>query len=135
MNGVLLCYTNHLDGALARTKHKITSWGTFYDPVADKLLIGTVSVIIVSQYLSFYLALAIVLIELFLVSSAYFRYRGRVVPAKIMGKTKMVLQCFGVIFLLFYIVFGIGWFLVAAQYILYLAVVFALLSLFVFKSI
>lgn len=128
-------FSDALDGALARTKHRITSWGTFYDPVADKLLIGTVSVIIVSQYLSFYLALAIVLIELFLVSSAYFRYRGRVVPAKIMGKTKMVLQCFGVIFLLFYIVFGIGWFLVAAQYILYLAVVFALLSLFVFKSI
>jgi CDP-diacylglycerol--glycerol-3-phosphate 3-phosphatidyltransferase len=128
-------FSDALDGALARTKHKITSWGTFYDPVADKLLIGTVSVIIVSQYLSFYLALAIVLIELFLVSSAYFRYRGRVVPAKIMGKTKMVLQCFGVIFLLFYIVFGIGWFLVVAQYILYLAVVFALLSLFVFKSI
>jgi CDP-diacylglycerol--glycerol-3-phosphate 3-phosphatidyltransferase len=128
-------FSDALDGAIARTKHKITSWGTFYDPVADKLLIGSGSVSVVSKYLSFYLALAIVLIEIFLVSSAYFRYKGRVVPAKIMGKTKMVLQCFGVIFLLFYILFGGGWLLILAQYTLYIAIVFALLSLFIFKSI
>ncbi|HEU5114247.1 MAG TPA: CDP-alcohol phosphatidyltransferase family protein, partial [Candidatus Paceibacterota bacterium] len=42
-------FSDALDGALARTERKITTWGTLYDPIADKLLIGLVSVIIVSK--------------------------------------------------------------------------------------
>jgi CDP-diacylglycerol---glycerol-3-phosphate 3-phosphatidyltransferase len=128
-------FSDALDGALARTQKKITTWGTLYDPIADKLLIGAVSVITVSKYISPYLALAIVLIEIFLVSSAYFRYKGRVVPAKTMGKTKMILQCVGIIMLLAFILFKAPVLLVLATYILYTAIVFGLLSLFVFRSI
>ncbi|MDE1874821.1 MAG: CDP-alcohol phosphatidyltransferase family protein [Patescibacteria group bacterium] len=124
-----------LDGALARTKRKITTWGTLYDPIADKLLVGSVAVIVISKYISGYLALAIVVIEFLLISSAYFRYKGRVVPAKTMGKTKMILQCVGIIVLLGYIVSGALALLMAATDILYLSIVFALLSLFVFRSI
>ncbi|MEN9621865.1 MAG: CDP-diacylglycerol--glycerol-3-phosphate 3-phosphatidyltransferase [Candidatus Parcubacteria bacterium] len=128
-------FSDALDGALARTQKKITTWGTLYDPIADKLLIGAVSVIIVSKYISPYLALVIVLIEIFLVSSAYYRYKGKVVPAKTMGKTKMILQCLGIIMLLAFILFEIPLLLVFATYILYAAIVFGLLSLFVFRSI
>ncbi|HEU5114415.1 MAG TPA: hypothetical protein VFT82_01460, partial [Candidatus Paceibacterota bacterium] len=87
------------------------------------------------KYISTYLALGIVVIEVLLVSSAYFRYKGRVVPAKTMGKTKMILQCLGIIVLLFYIVFEIPALLAIATYTLYLAIVFGLLSLLVFRSI
>ena len=132
---LLAAFSDALDGAIARTEKRITTWGTLYDPIADKLLIGTVSVIIVSEYISAYLALAIVVIEILLIGSAYFRYKGRVVPAKTMGKTKMILQCLGIIVLLFYIVFKIPILLVIATYMLYLAIVFGLLSLFVFRSI
>jgi len=128
-------FSDALDGALARTSHRITTWGTLYDPIADKLLIGMVSTIVIAQYISSYLALAIVLIEIALVASAYFRYKGKIVPAKTMGKTKMVLQCSGVILLLFYILFAWNPLLIVATYVLYLAVVFGLLSLFVFRSI
>ena len=128
-------FSDALDGALARTKKKITTWGTLYDPIADKLLVGAVSVIIVSKYISSYLALVIIVIEMLLVASAYFRYRGRVVPAKTMGKTKMILQCLGIIILLFYIVIGTPVLLTIATYTLYLAITFGLLSLFVFRSI
>lgn len=128
-------FSDALDGALARTKRKITTWGTLYDPIADKLLIGTVSVIIVSKYIGAYTALAIVAIEILLVSSAYFRYKGRVVPAKTMGKTKMILQCVGIIVLLFSVILHAPILLTAATYILYLAILFGLLSLFVFRSI
>lgn len=128
-------FSDALDGALARTKKKVTSWGTLYDPIADKLLIGAVSVIVVSKYVSLNLALAIIVIEILLVSSAYFRYKGRVVPAKTMGKSKMILQCLGVIALLFYIVLGFPSLLAVATYTLYAAVAFGLLSLFVFRSI
>ena len=132
---LLAAVSDALDGALARTKRKITTWGTLYDPIADKLLIGTVSVIIISKYIGTYTALAIILIEVFLVSSAYFRYRGRVVPAKTMGKTKMILQCVGVIVLLLSVTLHIPILLTIATYILYLAILFGLLSLFVFRSI
>jgi len=128
-------FSDALDGALARTTHRITTWGTLYDPIADKLLIGMVATIVISQYIHVYLALAIILIEIALVASAYFRYKGKIVPAKTMGKTKMVLQCSGVILLLFYILFAWNPLLVVATYVLYLAVVFGLLSLFVFRSI
>lgn len=132
---LLAAFSDALDGALARTKRHITTWGTLYDPIADKLLIGTVSVIAVSKYIGFYMALAIIVIEILLVASAYHRYRGRVVPAKIMGKTKMILQCVGIIALLLYIVIGAPVLLSAATYLLYGALLFALLSLFVFRSI
>ena len=128
-------FSDAVDGALARTKKKVTSWGTFYDPIADKLLIGSVSVIVVSKYISLGLAALIVFLEVLLVSLAYVRYKGKIVPAKSMGKTKMVLQCFGVIFLLLSIVFNAPILLVIATYTLYLAIFFALLSLFVFRSV
>lgn len=132
---LLSAFSDALDGALARTKRKITTWGTLYDPIADKLLIGTVSVIIVSKYVSSYTALAIVLIEVLLVASAYHRYKGRVVPAKSMGKIKMILQCVGIMVLFLYVLAGIPALLMVATYLLYAAIVFGLLSLFVFRSI
>lgn len=128
-------FSDALDGALARTGRKITTWGTLYDPIADKLLIGTVATIVITKYISLHLALAIIVLEILLVASAYHRYKGRVVPAKWMGKTKMILQCVGVIILLFYILLSIPVLLPIATYTLYLAVVFALLSLLVFRSI
>jgi CDP-diacylglycerol--glycerol-3-phosphate 3-phosphatidyltransferase len=128
-------FSDALDGALARTKKMVTTWGTLYDPIADKLLVGTVATIVISKHVSLYLALAIIVIEILLVSFSYYRYKGRIVPAKTMGKTKMVLQCLGIIALLFYILFGVPVLLTIATYLLYAAVAFALLSLFVFRSI
>ncbi|MGM0629272.1 MAG: CDP-alcohol phosphatidyltransferase family protein [Patescibacteria group bacterium] len=39
---LLSAFTDALDGALARTRDQITSWGKIHDPLADKLLIGIV---------------------------------------------------------------------------------------------
>ena len=128
-------FSDALDGAMARTRRQITAWGTLYDPITDKLLIGITTLIIVSKYINVTLALLICFIEICLVSSAYFRYKGRIVPAKSMGKIKMILQCFGIIFLLFFIISGAEWIRDVASYTLYLSVVFGLLSLFVFRSI
>ena len=128
-------FSDALDGAMARTRHQISAWGTLYDPISDKLLIGTTALIIVSKYLSLDLAFTICFLEVCLVSSAYFRYKGRIVPAKSMGKIKMVLQCLGLIILLIGIISGLPVLLLVARYTLYLSIVFALLSLFVFRSI
>lgn len=124
-----------IDGALARTRHQITDWGIVFDPFADKLLIGSVGGILIFNFINPVLSILIIFFELVLIVSAYFRFRGKIVPAKLSGKIKMVLQCFGVGFIFIYILTGNEIFLVIATYILYLAVFFALLSIMVYKSI
>jgi CDP-diacylglycerol--glycerol-3-phosphate 3-phosphatidyltransferase len=132
---VISAFSDALDGARARTTKHITSWGILCDPFADKLLIGSVAMILISKYISVYLALGIVSIELLLVAFSYLRYKGHLVPAKTVGKLKMVLQCFGIGFVMLFALLGTPWLLVVATYILYVAVGFGLMSLFVYKTI
>jgi len=132
---ILAALSDALDGALARTEHRITKWGIVADPIADKLLIGSVSLLVVWEYLGWPLVTALVCIELVLAGSAYFRYRGQLMPAKTVGKLKMILQCVGVGFVLLYGIIPDPNFLLMGQYILYIAVVFGLASLFLYRSI
>jgi cardiolipin synthase len=46
---VLMAGSDALDGYLARRRHQITKLGTFLDPLADKLLITSASLLLVSQ--------------------------------------------------------------------------------------
>ncbi|MFM2357282.1 MAG: CDP-diacylglycerol--glycerol-3-phosphate 3-phosphatidyltransferase [Candidatus Parcubacteria bacterium] len=132
---IIAAFSDALDGARARTENRITLWGTLCDPIADKLLVSSVAVLLVSRYMSIALAGTIIFIELILVLSSYFRFKGKVVPAKASGKIKMVLQCVGIIFLLLWIVWQTPLLLMLASYTLYGAVFFALLSLLVYRSV
>ncbi len=132
---IIAAFSDALDGALARTENHITLWGTLFDPIADKLLISSVAVLLVSRYISIPLALSIVLIELILILSSYLRFKGTVVPAKLSGKIKMVLQSLGITFLLIFLGWQIPLFFEIARYTLYGAVFFGLLSLFIYRSI
>src|SRR3989344_5410813 len=131
---VISALSDALDGALARTKHRITKWGIVADPIADKLLIGSVALLVVGKELGWPLVAALVAIELILAGSAYFRYRGKLMPAKTVGKIKMTLQCVGVGFVLLYGIIPDPLILILGAYILYAAVLFGLLSLFVYRS-
>ena len=124
-----------IDGAMARTRNQITDWGIIYDPIADKLLITSLALILIVRYLSPALATMIVLSEIALILLAYVRFRGRIVPAKMAGKIKMIFECLGVGFILLYTVLPNPILLDIASYFLYLAVFFALLSLTIYQSI
>jgi phosphatidylglycerophosphate synthase len=104
---VLSALSDALDGAMARTRNQITDLGIVLDPIADKFLIGSVGFIVISTYLNVFLAALTILLEILMVTSAYIRFKGEVVPAKIPAKIKMILQCFGVGFLLLYMVTGL----------------------------
>ncbi len=132
---VVSAFSDAVDGAIARTRNRITDWGIVFDPFADKLLIGSVGGILIYKFLNPFLALVIIFIELVLVFSAYFRFRGEIVPAKTVGKVKMILQSFGISFIFLALVTGVPVFLIVANCILYLAVFFALLSVSVYRSI
>ncbi len=128
-------FSDALDGALARTRHQITDWGILFDPVADKLLVGSVAFIVISKFISPVLASTIVLLEVGMVVGAYWRFSGKMLPAKLVGKLKMILQCLGVGLLLLALVISSPLLVTIAAWILYISVVFALLSLFVYRSI
>ena len=127
---LLVAFTDALDGSMARTRNQITEWGKIYDPLADKVLIGSMVFDIVLKYIDFWTAIIIVLIEIIIIVAAWIRKReGRVVQANIWGKIKMNLQVLGVAILLFSVISKIEFLLPLASGTLYLAIAFAVVSL------
>ena len=130
-------FSDAVDGSLARTRNQITEWGQTHDPFADKLLIGVASVILVTRFLNVFLTATIIGLELFLLFGALYRKRTQGIPieAEISGKVKMVLQSFGLGFILLITIIQKPAYLTISLYLLYLAVIFAIISLVVYKSI
>lgn len=129
---ILTAFTDTLDGALARVRNQITPWGQLYDPVADKLLIGSLVAILVIQHLGVFLALVIISIEVLFIALGWWKVSlGIEVQANKWGKAKMVLQVLGVLLLLAGLATGFegGFFDISAKT-FYLAIVFAVISLF-----
>lgn len=139
---MIAAFSDALDGALARSTSRISEWGTLYDPLADKLLVGSVIIFVVSKYVDHYLAGAIIFVEILLIINAYYRKKkyGKVVPAHMSGKIKMLLQSVGLITLILYSMFDargvlVSELLTVGTIILYVSLFFALISLFVYRSV
>jgi len=131
---ILMALTDAIDGSLARTRNQITEWGKVYDPLADKILIGCMVFIIVLRYIDPWTAFFIMAIELIIIATAWIRKRkGKVVQANIWGKIKMMLQVLGVVILLLAIILDWGALTPFASGTLYLAIVFAIISLFTYS--
>lgn len=128
---LMLAFSDTLDGSLARVRNKVTTWGKVFDPVADKILIGSLVIVLVMQHISAGLALVILGLELsFMVLGFWKLMHGTVVQANRWGKIKMSLQVLGVSLLLIGIMTGFsGLFHVSAQA-FYVAIIFAVVSLF-----
>ena len=130
---LVLALSDALDGTLARLRNQITPWGTFYDPVADKVLIGSVILLIVIKHINVAFGLFMVAIELMIIFGGVFRRRmGKMNGANVFGKTKMLLQVIGVSFLLIALWSGHDLFVDMSVGTLALATVFALISLFTY---
>lgn len=134
---LISAFSDAIDGSLARTRNLVSNFGKMLDPIADKLLISTAVVILVPRYLDFGIVIAVVSIEVVLIASAYVqkRYYGKIIQAENTGKLKMVMQSFGVGSLLFYVIWKVAIFLTLAQYFLYAAIFFALISLVVYRAV
>lgn len=98
---IAVAFTDAWDGMVARMRQQITIWGTVYDPVADKILIGGAVLILVIKHLGLPLALIIITLELLTIGGAfYFKLKGILCPAIIWGKIKMLLQVIATVVLL-----------------------------------
>jgi len=127
---LIVAFSDALDGSMARTRNQITNWGKIYDPLADKLLIGSMIFTIVLRYIDVWAAVLIVVLEIIIITMAWWRkHNHHTVEANIWGKIKMILQVLGTVFLLLAIVFNLEALLPFGQGAFYLAIAFAVVSL------
>jgi CDP-diacylglycerol--glycerol-3-phosphate 3-phosphatidyltransferase len=127
---ILAAFTDVIDGSLARLRQQITPWGIFFDPVADKLLIGGVALTVALQY--FHPILVFVAIALDLLPAMVFLSRKnsshQMMMANVWGKTKMVTQFLSLACLLFGIFLHIPNLIVAGEITLGISLIFALIA-------
>lgn len=99
--------TDSFDGYLARKLGQVSPLGAFLDPVADKLIVATALVLIVSRDPSWYVTLmAIVIIGREIAISALREWMAEIgarrkVAVSAIGKYKTILQITGLSMLLF----------------------------------
>ena len=110
---VVVCYTDHLDGYLARKHNQITDLGKFLDPVADKLLINSMVIFLIApqifapyakeQIVNFNMWCAILIVARDIIVDAL-RFvaaqRNKVIAANIFGKLKTVFQMVTIVIVL-----------------------------------
>ncbi|OGH67631.1 MAG: hypothetical protein A3C15_01420 [Candidatus Magasanikbacteria bacterium RIFCSPHIGHO2_02_FULL_50_9b] len=124
-------FTDAVDGSLARTRDQVTDLGKMLDPLADKLLIGSMVVLLLFQNFDARLAYAVLGIEaIFIVLASVRRITGHIGQANVWGKIKMMLQCAAVFLILLGLTFGNTLLFAIASWIFGAAIVFALISLF-----
>jgi CDP-diacylglycerol--glycerol-3-phosphate 3-phosphatidyltransferase len=127
---IIAAFTDALDGSMARLRNQITEWGSLYDPIADKLLIGSVVLLVVIRHINPWFGIITVALEILLVVGGFVRKRrGQLVHANMVGKTKMLLQFLGVTMLLIAVWSGVDLFIPFSIGTLSLAIVFAIVSL------
>jgi len=128
---LLVAFTDMIDGSLARTRGQVTDWGKIWDPVADKLLIGSVVALLLFRAFPEELIVVIFGLEAaFLVGGYYRKRQGVIVSANWWGKFKMLSQVAGVTLFLLFLKTGLPALATASYAVFILAAMLAVGSLF-----
>lgn len=128
---LIAALSDALDGMLARWRRQITEWGIIYDPLADKLLIGSVLVVIVLQHVNATLGWALIAAEIVLIiGGLIYKKRKDIQPANVWGKLKMVAEVVGIMFLLVALWSGVNLFVDLSTGTLVVALIAAIISIF-----
>lgn len=97
------CITDFLDGQIARRQHLVTNFGKFADPLADKMIVMSAFIILVSfGYIPAWVAAVIVCRELAVTGLRLIVVEndGKVIAAAWPGKIKTFSQMLSIILLL-----------------------------------
>ncbi len=91
---LLACFTDTLDGKIARSRNLVTDFGKFADPIADKLLVMSAMIVLVASGRMPAWVCIVMLAREFIISG--FRLvaagGGKVIAAAMLGKLKTVFQ-------------------------------------------
>ena len=127
---IIGAYSDHLDGHLARKHNLVTTFGKFMDPIADKLLVNSLFIILTGMGRIHWLVTAIMVsrdiivdvIRLIMVE------RGTVIAASIWGKLKTVAQMIALIAVLALPATNGHWVNIATDVLTYIAAFISLMS-------
>ena len=98
-------FTDYLDGYLARKHNLVTSFGEFFDPMADKLLVLAAFMMLVEfGWIPAWIVIIIISRELLVTGLRVLLAKndGKVMAAAMPGKIKTFSQMFAIIFYLFH---------------------------------
>lgn len=142
------CFSDFLDGYLARKNNLVTDFGKFLDPLADKLLVCSALICFIDMEFRFDLPAAEAAIEfpawvtLIIIAREFtisaFRVvavdNGIVIAASYLAKAKTVVQMFLCIF--FIADWPFAWWRIGARILMYTAVVLTVASLveYIYKN-
>ncbi len=119
---------------MARIRKQVTPWGIFFDPVADKLLIGSVALLIGLKHFHPLLVFAALVLDMLpSLRWASTRYVGTVMAANVWGKVKMFLQFCSMTLLLLGIMFNLPELIQAGEICLAAALVFAAVAVLTYS--
>lgn len=125
--------TDWLDGFLARKLNQTSEFGAFLDPVADKLLVAVMVIMLVSVYPSLLLAAGIIIAREILVSALreWMASKGKrdKVAVAFSGKLKTTVQMLAIITLLLANPTLPEWVLMLGYSLIYLAAVLSISSM------
>ncbi len=95
-------FTDILDGHLARRRNQVSNLGKLLDPIADKLLVSAVLVVLVEKHLAPAWAVVIILGREFIITGlrSMAVSEGIIIQAQNSGKIKMWAQCVAIVALL-----------------------------------
>ncbi len=97
------CFSDFLDGHIARKYNLVTTFGKFMDPLADKILVSTALILLIEFEKIPAVVVAVILAREFIISG--FRLiacdKGVVLAAGYLGKIKTFAQMFMCCFMLF----------------------------------
>ncbi|MDD4951421.1 MAG: CDP-diacylglycerol--glycerol-3-phosphate 3-phosphatidyltransferase [Desulfovibrionaceae bacterium] len=127
---LLASLTDLFDGLVARRQGRITSMGKFLDPLADKLLVGSVLIMLVKLCWAPAWVVIIIICRELLVTGvrAMAAEKGEVMAADNLGKLKTIVQLVAIIALTWhYPLFGLNPAAIGLV-LLYLALVFTVFS-------
>lgn len=127
---ILASATDIVDGHIARRSNMVTSFGKFLDPLADKVLISSVLVMLVAlNRVAAWVAIVIICRELIITGlRAIAADEGVVIAADTFGKWKTILQMVALVpLILHYPWFGINP-VPLGQFLLYIAVALTVFS-------
>lgn len=136
----IACLTDWLDGFLARKLEQISSFGAFFDPVADKLLVSVSLLLLVgSPHLHYITLPAIVIVGREIVISALREWMAEVgqrasIAVSYVGKVKTTLQMVAITLLLAFHQ-NSSWYGLLGTVLLYMAAILTIWSMMEYLKI
>lgn len=134
----LAAITDWLDGFLARKLRQISPFGTFLDPVADKLIVAVALVLLVQSHPKAYLAIpAAIIISREIAISALREWMAELgkrkeIAVQWVSRCKTAAQMISILLLLFENPKNVSWFTILGYGLLYIAVLLTLWSMFIY---